>query len=294
MAPARAARLLRRRRADGADRRPLRPRDAARARLASLRVLAVIARMALTYGENLQILRTRTVEADDRPADRARQPAAARARCRGTRGRRPRDRSLLALFDLNGFKHYNDSFGHPAGDALLARLGDGLQAFAPAAAAPTGWAATSSARCSSAAASPSTVLARAAARAAADGDGFAITASYGYVELPDEASDAPRRCGSPTRACTPTSTARGLGGRAVRRRAPAALVERDPDLGDHVNGVADLAEQVAGRWGCRRRRSSRCGSPPRSTTSARSRSRRDPDKPGPLDADEWAFVRRPR
>ncbi len=32
----------------------------------------------------------------------------------------------LALFDLDGFKHFNDTFGHPAGDALLTRLGHNL------------------------------------------------------------------------------------------------------------------------------------------------------------------------
>jgi len=38
--------------------------------------------------------------------------------------------AILALFDLNGFKTYNDSFGHPAGDALLALLGNRLAASA--------------------------------------------------------------------------------------------------------------------------------------------------------------------
>jgi two-component system cell cycle response regulator len=33
---------------------------------------------------------------------------------------------LLILFDLNGFKHYNDTFGHPAGDELLVRFGAAL------------------------------------------------------------------------------------------------------------------------------------------------------------------------
>ena len=31
------------------------------------------------------------------------------------------------LFDLNGFKRYNDTFGHPAGDELLVRLGGALR-----------------------------------------------------------------------------------------------------------------------------------------------------------------------
>ncbi len=34
---------------------------------------------------------------------------------------------MLLLFDLNGFKHYNDTFGHPAGDEMLRRLGGALR-----------------------------------------------------------------------------------------------------------------------------------------------------------------------
>ena len=42
------------------------------------------------------------------------------------RAARSRTPHVLLLFDLDGFKNYNDSYGHPAGDALLARLGSRL------------------------------------------------------------------------------------------------------------------------------------------------------------------------
>ena len=33
---------------------------------------------------------------------------------------------VLVLFDLDGFKIYNDTFGHPSGDSLLVRLSANL------------------------------------------------------------------------------------------------------------------------------------------------------------------------
>ena len=45
--------------------------------------------------------------------------------------------ALLMIFDLDGFKHYNDTYGHPAGDSLLERLAVRLDRAAAA-----GWATT--------------------------------------------------------------------------------------------------------------------------------------------------------
>jgi diguanylate cyclase (GGDEF)-like protein len=45
---------------------------------------------------------------------------------RTTRHSSPEEEVLLAIFDLDGFKQYNDTFGHAAGDELLHRLGERL------------------------------------------------------------------------------------------------------------------------------------------------------------------------
>ena len=103
-----------------------------------------------------------------------------------------------------------------------------------------------------------------------------------------------RRCGSPTRACTSASAP---GARARRTQGVALLLrllaERDPELGDHVSDVAELAVAVAERLEL---------PPPSATTSAVAAALHDigklaiPDsilgKPGPLDDDEWSFMRR--
>lgn len=82
------------------------------------------------------------------------------------------------LLDLDGFRAYNDSFGHPAGDALLSRLGRRLAEAWPAVGRPTGWGGDELCVLAPAGADGPASLAVAAATALFDyGEGFVITAS---------------------------------------------------------------------------------------------------------------------
>ena len=61
-----------------------------------------------------------------RPADRPAQPAQPDDDMSAELAlATPEEPRAIVLFDLDGFKEYNDTFGHPAGDGLLVRLGCG-------------------------------------------------------------------------------------------------------------------------------------------------------------------------
>ena len=128
------------------------------------------------------------------------------------------DRRTLALFDLDGFKQYNDAFGHAAGDALLQRLGADLDAAV--AGHGRAYRLGGDEFCvllDHHAAAGDPIMAAALDALAEPADPFAVDASYGLVSLPADARrPPPTRCAWPTTACTRSSTA------AARRRARRA------------------------------------------------------------------------
>jgi diguanylate cyclase (GGDEF)-like protein len=200
----------------------------------------------------------------------------------------------LTLFDLNGFKNYNDTFGHAAGDALLVRLGHALaEAVAPfggSAYRPGG-----DEFCVIARAEGRCAMEAAACAALSDqGEGFAISTAFGSVLIPGQAADVT----DALRRADEAMYAQKHSGRATAGRQSSdvllrALSERHPDLGDHVDGVAELAERVGARLGIEGEDLVQL----RHAAALHDIGKVSiPDeiigKPGPLDDDEWAFMRR--
>ena len=156
---------------------------------------------------------------------------------------------VLMLLDLNGFKEYNDTFGHPAGDALLTRLGhalaDAVTAYGGHAYRPGG-----DEFCVIATdASKRSGLEDAASRALSEtGVGFAISTAFGSVAIPDDAEDATEAM----RKADIAMYAQKTSGRASAARQSAdvllsALTEHHPHLANHITGVTELADAVARR-----------------------------------------------
>jgi diguanylate cyclase (GGDEF)-like protein len=200
---------------------------------------------------------------------------------------------MLLLFDLDGFKNYNDSFGHLAGDALLARLGQALERSVR----PYG-------RAYRLGGDEFCVLAEASARAEVErlapaaltehGDGFAVTTSYGAVVFPGEAASS----NEALLIADQRMYADKNSGRATARRQSTdvllrALAERHPSHEGHLGGVAHLAEAVGRHLGLEGEALDHV----RVAAELHDVGKvAIPDailnKPGPLDDEEWAFMRR--
>jgi two-component system, cell cycle response regulator len=158
----------------------------------------------------------------------------------------PQGQSVLALFDLNGFKAYNDSFGHTAGDDLLQRLGESLGA----AAAPWGRAYRLGGDEFCVLASTDRVKADAivgAAQAALSehGPGFSISASCGVVRLPSEAQTPIEALRVADRRMYMEKGQRSDSALSQARNVLLGLLrEREPELDRHDNGVAQFASEI--------------------------------------------------
>jgi diguanylate cyclase (GGDEF)-like protein len=151
----------------------------------------------------------------------------------------------LTIFDLDGFKVYNDSFGHHAGDVLLGRLGARL-------AAAVGEAGTAyrlggdefcvllrNERASSA-------LGAAVAALREHGEAFAIGASYGTVALGEEASTPEEALQlADSRMYEHKNGGRLSAGSQSKAVLLRALSERYPDLDEHLDGVGETTAAVA-------------------------------------------------
>jgi diguanylate cyclase (GGDEF)-like protein len=200
---------------------------------------------------------------------------------------------VLMLFDLDGFKGYNDSFGHLAGDALLQRLGRALAG----AVRPEGRAYRLGGDefCVLTDAVARTQVELASALALSErGEGFEITASFGTALLPAEAISSTEALRiADHRMYAQKSSGRPTAGRQSTDVLLRALAERHPDLGEHTDGVALLARNVARRLGLAGEQLEQI---------CRAAELHDigkvaiPDailaKPGPLNGEEWAFMRR--
>jgi diguanylate cyclase (GGDEF)-like protein len=212
-------------------------------------LFAVVLRLALTLTENRTMLSHSQVEATTDALSGL-----------GNRRRLMPDleeavqspAATLVLFDLDGFKNYNDSFGHPAGDALLQRLSRRLDQAAQdhqgTAYRMGGDEFCVLLPCSGAAAEPG--IGAALVALSEQGEGFIVTSSHGAVSLPDEATQA-----APAMQLADQRLYSRKGGRrsSPRGQTKAALLqlidETNPELGEHAFGVAALAVATARHLG---------------------------------------------
>ena len=219
--------------------------------LATATIGMVVIRLALTFRENTRLFElTRTESITD-----ALTGLANRRRLIVDLDRVLTDASLeepwlLLLFDLDGFKRYNDNFGHPAGDALLNRLGTKLGAVPPTDGAAYRLGGDEFCLLAPATIIPAAELIDASIAALSEqSEGFSIGTSFGAVFIPVDATS--------TEDALSEADARLYAHKhqkSSRRERPheallQALYERDPELKGHTNNVATLSLEIGRRLG---------------------------------------------
>jgi diguanylate cyclase (GGDEF)-like protein len=159
--------------------------------------------------------------------------------------------SVLIVYDLNGFKHYNDTFGHPAGDVLLRRLAGKLAAAADSGDG-TAYRLGGDEFAVLAAPPEDAVegLVDATVRALAEeGEGFCISACVGAVLIPSEAPDSTSALHIADQRLYAQKHTSKLRSGHPHLALLEALFERDPELRTHVSSVTSLAGAIASRLG---------------------------------------------
>ena len=154
---------------------------------------------------------------------------------------------MLGLFDLDGFKQYNDTFGHPAGDALLTRLGRHLaDAMAGRAKAyRMGGDEFCVLMPSDVNHDPFTTADLAAKALSEASDGVVIECSYGTASIPAEAESMEQALRLVDHRLYDRKTGRSSASRQSTDVLVQVLRERGADLHGHLLEVSQLAAATA-------------------------------------------------
>ncbi|MEA2292301.1 MAG: hypothetical protein QOF17_1324, partial [Solirubrobacteraceae bacterium] len=202
--------------------------------------------------------------------------------------------TVLALFDLDGFKAYNDTFGHPAGDALLVRLARRLATTLQGAGTAYRLGGDEFCILAGAGSDAGAIIRLAAAALTEHGEAFVIECSYGYALLPTDAAtpeDALRFADRQMYA--QKALGRASAGRQSSDVLLRVVTERNGSLQEHTDEVARLAELTARSLGLADVEVTRIEVAAELHDIGKIAL---PDailnKPGPLNSDEWKFMRR--
>ena len=155
----------------------------------------------------------------------------------------------LVILDLDGFKRYNDAFGHPAGDALLARLGKKLAAAAGPASSCYRLGGDEFCVLHRDRGGTEAMLEAVSGALTERGEGFTIDCSFGAASMPEETSHPEEALQLADQRLYALKRTQAGSRDAAHNALQQALYEREPGLRDHSTQVARLAQATGALLG---------------------------------------------